>query len=397
MESVILILTSLTIASTVLAAIFFLAWKTMGRQEHALTWSIAFVFAACQWGGNLVKPVFPTWNAYWLTVNAFSLIVVTLAFLGFAQRAKVKVPMIWLWMPALLAWTLIFWTTVVSPHAGIRLGTTPGFAAAVIGFSAFFLLKHSPRRRPAEWGAATMMTIFALIQTGAAIVALMQGAETFPPYTLLYSRINFIAMPGIYMGMAMFVIFILASDIAEEMKLIAVRDELTGLLNRRGFIEAAEHAFASAKRSDCQLSVIMTDIDKFKTINDEHGHHVGDDALVHFASVLTANRRADDILARVGGEEFAIVLPGCSLQESYEIADDLCRRLAESPLESVKSALPMTASFGVAIVSRNDLEIHDVLRRADSALYRSKRRGRNRVDLESSQGMVNQDGALEPV
>ena len=108
----------------------------------------------------------------------------------------------------------------------------------------------------------------------------------------------------------MFVIFMLASDIMEEMKEIAVRDQLTGLLNRRGFNEQAAQAYASARRANRPVSVIMTDIDRFKFINDEHGHAAGDSALCQFARILSAGRRTEDVLARVGGEEFALVLQG---------------------------------------------------------------------------------------
>jgi diguanylate cyclase (GGDEF)-like protein len=141
----------------------------------------------------------------------------------------------------------------------------------------------------------------------------------------------------------------------------------------------------------------MIDIDKFKFINDEHGHSIGDAALVHFAGLLKDDRRADDILARVGGEEFALVLPGYDLMSTMRIAGELCARIEQTPLRLGGIKLKMTASFGVAAVSTKDASLLDATDRADRALYRSKHAGRNQVDLESSQLMLAKDGTLKPV
>jgi diguanylate cyclase (GGDEF)-like protein len=141
----------------------------------------------------------------------------------------------------------------------------------------------------------------------------------------------------------------------------------------------------------------MTDIDHFKSVNDEFGHAAGDEALAHFAGLLREYRRVDDIAARIGGEEFALVLPGTGIEEAISVADDLCRRLAASPLIVDGRDVVMTASFGVAAISEKDTSLTDVIVRAYRALYRSKRAGRNRVDLESSQLMRAVDGSLEAV
>jgi diguanylate cyclase (GGDEF)-like protein len=189
----------------------------------------------------------------------------------------------------------------------------------------------------------------------------------------------------------------LASDVSVDMKEIAVRDQLTGLLNRRGFSEQSAMAYATARRGRAPISVIMTDIDHFKTVNDEFGHATGDEALAHFAKLLNENRRIDDIAARIGGEEFALVLPGTQIEQAISIADELCERMAASPLAVDGRDVVMTASFGVAAISEKDTCLTDVIIRADRALYRSKRAGRNRVDLESSQFMRAIDGSLKAV
>jgi diguanylate cyclase (GGDEF)-like protein len=292
---------------------------------------------------------------------------------------------------------VIAWFTVADQHVGLRTAILPIAAAATLFLSAVMIMRHRKNPRPAECAAAVAMTLFGASQLAAAYAGLLQGAAGNDIYKELYISINFLSLPAGYTGVAMFVIFMLASDLSEEMKEIAVRDQLTGLFNRRGFSEQAERAFATARRTDRPISVIMTDIDHFKTINDEFGHATGDNALVHFARILKIRRRTDDILARMGGEEFAVVLPGTELEECIRMAEELCQLLERAPMLVSGEALAMTASFGVATLSKKDTCLTDVVIRADRALYRSKRAGRNRVDLESSQLMRSLDGTLKPI
>lgn len=149
----------------------------------------------------------------------------------------------------------------------------------------------------------------------------------------------------------MFTIFMLVSDLSEQMKIIAVRDQLTGLLNRQDFSEQATRAYSTARRTGNTVSVIMSDIDRFKFINDKLGHAGGDEALCHFARILQQARRTEDILARMGGVEFALVLTGTDLRGSMHIAEELCRSLESNSVEVEGQTISMTASFGVATIS----------------------------------------------
>jgi len=283
-----------------------------------------------------------------------------------------------------------------SPHVGLSTALVPFAAAVTLFISARIVLVHRVNPRPAEYAAAIMMIIVGATQLVAGGVASMQGVAGDEAWRSLYVHVNFLTLPAGYTGLAMFVILMLASDLLEQMKEVAIRDQLTNLLNRRGFIEHGNLAFASARRSNRPLSVIMTDIDRFKQVNDEFGHAVGDSALRHFAEVLRSTRRAEDILARVGGEEFALVLPGTDIEDAIRIADELCTRVEKTAFRVNGRRLPITASFGVAGLSGSDDELADMFLGADRALYRSKRDGRNRVDLESSQFFKASDGQLKP-
>ena len=380
-----------------IAIIFFMAWKTLGEMPYALHWAAAFVASTFYWLANLAVSWFPNFETYWLTINALGIVSITLALRGHCRRTNFKSLPGNLWPYATLVFAGVFWTTVVQPHAGLSAAILPFAAAITLFLSATTILKHRKQSRPAEWAAAITMIIFALVQLPAAVFAYGLGPEKSVVMEMMYSHPTVLVIPAGFIGIAMFVIFMLASDVSVDMKEIAVRDQLTGLLNRRGFSEQSEMAYATARRRRAPISVIMTDIDHFKTVNDEFGHATGDEALVHFAALLSENRRIDDIAARIGGEEFALVLPGTKIEQAISIADELCERMAVSPLAVDGRDVVMTASFGVAAISEKDTCLTDVIIRADRALYRSKRAGRNRVDLESSQFMRAVDGTLEAV
>ena len=388
---------SLMVISAALSLTFFMAWRNFGRKPHALTWSVAFLAGSLQWLCSLNAYVFPSTEAYLLVENAFSMVLVTLGLRGHCQRTKCKFLPKNLWPYALSVYAIIAWHIAVDPHVGIRMTVVPAFAALTMLLSAYMILAHRERTRPAEWVVAIGLGVFAITQVGAASLAFMQGATGDESIVAAYRHFNFLTLPAGYVATSMLIILMMASDISAKLKKMAVQDQLTGLLNRRGFEEYGNRAFSAARRTGQSMSVIMTDIDRFKYINDKFGHAAGDMALAHFARLFSESRRQEDVAARVGGEEFALLLPGTDLRDAMAIADQLCAKIGSTPLDTTVVGLPMTSSFGVAAISEKDKSLDDVLLRADRALYRSKRAGRNQVDLESSQLLRAADGKLIPV
>ena len=391
------ILISMVFTSTALAVIFFIAWKTQGEKPYALSWSIAFMAATMQWFVTLNVAWFSSAEIHWLLINALALILITLSIRGHSQRTGFKYLPSNLWPYTGAVFAVIVWTTIVDPHVGWRTALAPAYACITLFLSAVMIIRHRDKSRVAEWATAISLVVFATSQGIAAGMALLQGVSGDEAYRSLYFHYNYITLPAGYITTSMFIIFMLASDLSEQMKDIAIRDELTGLLNRRGFTEHGRRAFSHARRNRTALSVIMTDIDRFKFINDKYGHAAGDAALVHFSRLLEESRRGEDVVARVGGEEFALLLPGTELRDAMAIADQLCGNVGATPMDMTSVGLPMTSSFGVASISENDRTLDDMVLRADRALYRSKRAGRNQVDLESSQLMLAADGTLQPV
>ncbi len=162
---------------------------------------------------------------------------------------------------------------------------------------------------------------------------------------------------------------------------LATHDALTGIWNRRQIDQDLEAAIKHAQRSGSPLSVLLVDVDHFKSVNDRHGHATGDDVLKAVATGLAAALRAGDQVARYGGEEFLLLLPGTSLAQASVLAERL--RLALLALRVLPPGDgPVSASFGLA-VWRADESADQLVRRADQAMYRAKAGGRNRVEADS--------------
>ncbi len=165
-------------------------------------------------------------------------------------------------------------------------------------------------------------------------------------------------------------------------------DGLTRLTNRRSFIERSHTEFARAQRFTTDgISCIMIDIDRFKRINDTLGHPAGDAVLVQTAATLLANARPYDEVGRYGGEEFAMLLPGTTLEIAMHIAERLREQIAAQQLTIDGNLVRVTASFGVACFPGEGINnINDLLKAADRALYGAKYSGRNRVVADSKKG-----------
>jgi diguanylate cyclase (GGDEF)-like protein len=153
-------------------------------------------------------------------------------------------------------------------------------------------------------------------------------------------------------------------------------DALTGLLNRRGFDDAFADGLHRARQTGRPMSVLIGDLDRFKSINDAQGHAAGDEVLRQFAGIVDQHRRAGDTVARHGGEEFALILPDTDMPAALVAAGRLCE-LVERALWHDR--VPLTVSFGVASFPRHGTTPQVLMQRADDALYLAKTQGRNRV------------------
>lgn len=161
-----------------------------------------------------------------------------------------------------------------------------------------------------------------------------------------------------------------------QLKIMSGRDYLTGLDNRRGFFERAIPVLAQAKRMRQPYCVVLLDLDDFKQINDRFGHDKGDLALRAAAETIMANSRSYDLAGRWGGEEFILLLPQCSAEGGWSLAEKLRHALEEN---TMPDGWRITASFGVAVNADGNEEFDAVVARADAHLYEAKQNGKNRV------------------
>ncbi len=171
-------------------------------------------------------------------------------------------------------------------------------------------------------------------------------------------------------------------EMEEELWELATTDGLTGFLNRRHFMVRLQEEFDRIQRNkELESSVLMLDLDHFKSINDTYGHAAGDAVLKHFAEIIHSEQRKIDVVGRVGGEEFAIILPDTDLNEAHVFADRLRKTVADRPVQQPAARIQITVSIGIALLSAASKSPDSVLRAADRALYVAKDSGRNQVAL----------------
>jgi diguanylate cyclase (GGDEF)-like protein len=168
---------------------------------------------------------------------------------------------------------------------------------------------------------------------------------------------------------------------ADEYAELATIDGLTGIYNRRHFMARLNGEWTRFQRYARPLSLLMIDVDAFKTVNDQHGHGAGDQVLVYVARACGARKRGPDVVARIGGEEFALLLPETTIEEAHVVAERLRALIAEQPVPCGDDSLRVTVSIGVATSSAGMTEATDLMRLADVALYAAKRGGRNTVRI----------------
>ena len=282
---------------------------------------------------------------------------------------------------AMLVQGLFF--TSIAPHPELRIVISSGVAGVLFGLSTITIAKGDIRQFPARYIFAVtcaIHTVFVfarmanVFRGNEEVINLVQDT-TIPSWLVLEAIISLVVM-------AFATLMLVAESIIGELRKLAESDSLTNTFNRRSFFMLLDKAVSAANRNQAALSVLLIDLDHFKQINDTHGHRVGDEVLCHFVSVASGCLRAEDVLGRIGGEEFAVFLPNAEMTEAQQIAERLCAGVAEQVLKRTEGDIPLTISIGIAQYKPDD-DAESVLGRADEAMYRAKEYGRNRVEAWS--------------
>jgi diguanylate cyclase (GGDEF)-like protein len=258
--------------------------------------------------------------------------------------------------------------------------------AVQVGQTTILLLRE---RRKAIRGPAWFSAILALSFMSFNILrSIAIGVGVFDrPYVANKEEIvTYVLYIAVALGMAFGFFWMTATILTSELEHMASTDPLTRVYNRRVFLEWCEKELKRAQRAGTPFSILMVDLDHFKKINDSFGHQAGDEVLCAVVEEIQDSVRGIDILGRWGGEEFAVLLPGATLAAACVVAQRIRSNIEKISLQSSglrqnsnDPRIRVTASIGLAAVRGNEDSIADVMQRADSALYRAKAEGRNRV------------------
>lgn len=307
--------------------------------------------------------------------NTILLAGLSLLYFG-TQRFLGKPPSVRLWGGLTLAAApVLAWYTHVEPNYGMRLLLITFLMILLSSSHAWLLLRHGAR------SFATYLTAAALLVQVAAQTLRFASALEMPADSTLFSlspaQTSYVATYTFSMLMVTVGVVVMATEkLRGEFEHQATHDSLTGALTRRALIEAGEQELERWRRTHRDMSLLMLDLDRFKAINDTHGHLTGDRVLVDFVARVTALLRRPDRFGRFGGEEFIVLLPETSLDEALTVAERIRAEVASGD----KRLPAYTVSIGATVSRADDAGLDAIIARADAAMYKAKSAGRNRVE-----------------
>ena len=287
-------------------------------------------------------------------------------------------PVLFLAGPLLWVGSLAIPAVAASPTLQMAL---VGVVSVVYSLAAAYeMWRGRGERLSARWPIFGLLMLDGLMGATGAVEA-FNGAVTplaLPPLNTWYGLIYFETFL-LTVGGAILIVLLERERAEFIQKAAALVDPLTGVANRRAFAEQAVQSLSDSQRDDLPLSLVFFDLDHFKSINDNHGHAVGDRVLRRFADVARSYLRPDDVIGRLGGEEFAVILPRISPGAAYVVADRIRVAFNESCRSIDELSLNLSVSAGIA-AAHVWSTFDTIMQAGDEALYRAKSRGRNRVE-----------------
>ncbi len=322
-------------------------------------------------------------------IFAFALfLTATVAFnVGVATKYEVTFP--WRLSAAMFVISVVAVAFVqdLPRHSFVRMMAyqAPYFVMQAIGAGLVMSARH---RRGIDSAFAVLLVASALHFLAKPFLAAQLGGWGANPQAYLQSNYAMASQTFgtiLAMAIALMMLVILVRDLVSHMAEKSETDALSGLLNRRGFERLADSAARLAIDQGMPVSLVIADIDHFKSINDGYGHATGDRVISAFANFLRSALSDHHVAGRIGGEEFAIVLPGTNLVAARLFAEGVRGIAGGLSVEGLPQTLRFTASFGVAELARGE-SLADLMQRADQALYDAKKSGRDRVRVASNGG-----------
>ena len=384
-------------ASLILCAAMALAWGSFGRPRHALSWAIGYGCSALQVAGSVISQTMPGVQPYWWPFDDL-LVIIPAALLALGARQRVDRPerRETLALAAAIMFAVILIGYLFAPFDPVRETLTILFQGAMMLVA---MRAIRPSKRPTDAAERTLRIVLGLFAIYEFVLAVLVYRRALHPQDVaaanLYQIVYIVGFPPLFIALGIALLLLLAADLAARLRRLAGRDPLTGVHNRRGFREAAERTIAIARRQRVPVTIAVADIDHFKAVNDRFGHTAGDHALLHVARTLGQGVRSGDLVGRIGGEEFALLLLDSAAVATGEVMERIREQIAHG-FEDNGERVPLTASFGVAEIVAGAAGLRETLAealdRADRALYQSKLDGRDRVTLAAAGQPVGQQG-----
>lgn len=284
---------------------------------------------------------------------------------------------------ALLLGTALFFT-LVKPNVQVRIALTGLVPGVLFIAAAHTLARGGFHKVPARYlFAATVGVHGAFLLVRPLLFKLAAPADGAQPETGMVAALSqFVVLEStLALVLVAFGALMLTNEfITNELRHLAEVDPLTNVFNRRAFLTLLDKAISNAQRTQTTLPVLVMDLDHFKKVNDSWGHRAGDDVLRHFVMLAHRCLRKEDVMGRLGGEEFAIFLPNASAAGALAVAERLRALVEAQPVATGPQSIPLTVSVGVTLCAHGDAA-GAALQRADEAMYLAKERGRNRVEV----------------
>jgi len=292
-----------------------------------------------------------------------------------------------LWACVAAASLLLLWFTFVEPSARARVVVFSGTLALMTGWAAAMSVNM-----PTQINRASRKLFIGLIWCVSILfVARMAGTLAAPAHADEHFQYDTLAPVAALIGVVLFVALTVAmmwmevSLLNAKLAGLISQDALTGLLNHRAIMESCEREVSRAELHRQPLSAALLDIDHFNSVNDAHGHSVGDAVLRHLSTLLVGESRKHDFCSRFGGEEFLILMPVTGTADAANSMERLRQRIESRPYRDGKLTIPLTVSIGVAELVNHITGVDALIGAAERALYRAKRGGRNRVETASAE------------
>jgi diguanylate cyclase (GGDEF)-like protein len=365
----------------VLAGAFLVLWLHKRAETHLAALSAGYCCAAT--GFLLQYFMLPTGFVATKLGSAIAFMAsVGLVGGAIVVRYRKHVPWLGIGIPAILGLGAFAWFLIVQPSLTWRI-LVVNFAFGSISLVVAAELRRIPRASVADRFLFWLMLLIAanfVLRTLLVVAAHGTFVSYADFYGSTYWTTALLSHALLSLMLALTLLTTAALDTVTALRADSLTDPLSGLLNRRGFEERCAGLLDRCARLGFPVSLILADLDHFKTINDAHGHDTGDRVITAFAARLRQAAGARGVAGRLGGEEFAVLLPLADLASAQIFAEAVRQAFAAETIDGLPAATRVTASFGVAARSAAEL-LAPLLRRADEALYKAKQSGRDSVRL----------------